>query len=187
MTRWLLAHWVAAALCMGLFLIALMPVLAACWTAALLLVFAQLPIYMLHQVEEHTGDRFRLFVNSVMFGGREALTPESVLVINLPGVWGVNLLSLYAASFLGIGWGLAGIYLTLVNGVSHIGATLGLRRYNPGLWTSLALFLPVGGLALYVVNAQPGVTWLHHAAGAGVAIAIHVAIVVYVQRTPGKG
>ena len=33
----------------------------------LLLIYLHTPIYMLHQVEEHTGDRFREFVNQLCF------------------------------------------------------------------------------------------------------------------------
>jgi hypothetical protein len=137
---------------------------------------------MLHQVEEHTGDRFRTFVNSRVFGGVEALTPESILWINIPGVWGVNLASLYAAQFAGIGWGLTGVYLTLVNGVTHVGAAIAGRGYNPGLWTSLALFLPLGGWAWAVLDADPRVERIHHITGLTLAILIHAAIVIYAKN-----
>lgn len=176
--KWLYPHWVAAALCMGIFLLLLVPVLTLSWELPILLIYLQIPIYMLHQVEEHTDDRFRKFVNRA-FGGVEALTPAAILVINLPGVWGVTLLSLYAALFAGVGWGLAGVYLVLVNAVAHVGGGLVWRGYNPGLWTGLALFLPVGGYALRVLSSIPGVTGTHHIVGLGIAIAIHAAIISY--------
>ncbi len=34
---------------------------------------------MLHQLEEHWGDRFRSYVNNTVFGGVEALTVADVL------------------------------------------------------------------------------------------------------------
>lgn len=181
MTAWLTRYWVAAALLMGIVLLLLIPVLAATWTLPLIAIFLQLPIYMLHQVEEHTGDRFRSFVNNQVFGGVEALTPASILWINLPGVWGVNLASLYAAQFVGTGWGLAGIYLTLVNTVVHIAGAVAKRAYNPGLWTSLALFIPAGGWALSVLDAEPQVNREHHIFGLSAAVVIHVAIIAYAQ------
>ena len=152
MTQWLIRHWVATALCMACLLLLLTPVFAASFSLGMLLLSIQLPIYMLHQVEEHTSDRFRIFVNTVLFGGAEALTPLAVLWINLPGVWGVNIASLYAACFIGIGWGLSAPYLALVNAPFHVAASIAFRRYNPGLWTSLALFMPLGALAVYEVN-----------------------------------
>jgi hypothetical protein len=179
-------HWVAAALCMGIFLLLLAPALTLSWELPILLIYLQIPIYMLHQVEEHTGDRFRRFVNRRIFGGVEALTPESVLVINLPGVWGVTLLSLYAALFFGVGWGLAGIYLVLVNALFHVAGGVAARAYNPGLWTSLALFLPVGGAALWSVSSTAGVSGAQHAVGLGVAVVIHATIIVYTRVRASK-
>ena len=181
MERWLNEHWVAAALCTGSVLTLLLPALAQQSNAAWLLTYSLLPVYMFHQVEEHTGDRFRNFVNEKVFGGIEALSHTAVLWINLPGVWGVGLLSIYGATYMGIGWGLSMVYLVVVNALVHVVAAALWREYNPGLWTALVLFLPVGTLALLVTSRHPGVRQLHHAVGLGTAIAIHVAIVVYTK------
>jgi hypothetical protein len=145
----------------------------------MLLIYAPMPIYMLHQVEEHTGDRFHEFINRTLFGGADVLTSEAILWINLPGVWGLTLLSMYAATFLGIGWGLSGVYLTLVNGVIHVVGAVKSRAYNPGLWTALVLFLPLSAVTLWVMASRPDVTAIHHITGIAVAVAIHAAIVIY--------
>ena len=134
---------------------------------------------MLHQVEEHSGDRFRRFVNTRIFGGREALTESAVLVINLPLVWGINLSALYAAALWGPGFGLVAPYAMLVNAVIHIIAGLRLRCYNPGLATSLALFLPLGLCTLAVIGpVAPG----YHVAGLGLAVLIHLVIIICILR-----
>jgi hypothetical protein len=116
-----------------------------------------------------------------MFHGLEALTSEAILWINIPGVWGVNLVALYAAAFFGIGWGLAAVYLVLVNGIVHVIGAIVNRASNPGFWTALVTFLPIGGLALWIVSKEPGVHFLHHAVGLGVALAIHAAIIVHAK------
>ena len=85
--RWLNEHWVAAALCTATVLTLLLPALPKHPDAAWLLTYSLLPVYMFHQVEEHTGDRFRNFVNEKIFSGVEALSHAAVLWINLPGVW----------------------------------------------------------------------------------------------------
>jgi Protein of unknown function with HXXEE motif len=118
--RWLNEHWVPAALCMAIALTLLVPLMVLHWGLARLLTYAMLPVCMFHQVEEHTGDRFRIFVNEKVFGGVEALSHDSVLWISLPGVWGVGLLSVYAATFVGPGWGLSMVCLVLVNSVAHL-------------------------------------------------------------------
>ena len=186
MQQWLNKHWVATASCMAVLLALLMPIFAQERSSTWLLIFAMLPVYMFHQVEEHTGDRFRVFVNQHAFHGVEALTPLAVLWINLPGVWGIGLFSIYAASFLSIGWGLSVVYLVLVNAVAHIVAAILWREYNPGLWTALILFVPLGTLALLENIRVAGVVRIHHAVGIAVAIGIHAAIVVYTRGKAAK-
>ncbi|HUB77703.1 MAG TPA: HXXEE domain-containing protein [Bryobacteraceae bacterium] len=178
MSDWLYRHWVPAALCMAIFLLLLAAALSLSWDLPVLMIYLQIPIYMLHQVEEHTGDRFRQYVN-LRFGGVEALTPNAVLVTNIPGVWGLGLLSIYAALLFGMGWGLAIVYLVLLNALIHIVSGIAARAYNPGLWTALALFLPVGGFALWLVSSAPGIRAVHHLVGLAIAIAIHIALVVH--------
>jgi hypothetical protein len=186
MQQWFNRYWLAAALCMAILLALLIPILAQQWPSAWLLIFAMLPAYMFHQVEEHTGDRFRVFVNQHVFHGVEALSPLAVLWINLPGVWGIGLISIYAASFLSIGWGLSIVYLVLVNAVAHIVAAILWREYNPGLWTALILFVPLGTVALVQIARVPGVERIHHSVGITVAIGIHAAIVIYTRSQAAK-
>ena len=182
MERWLNEHWVAAALVTAIALTLVVPLLVQHANLSQILIFSLLPIYMFHQVEEHIGDRFRTFVNQKVFRGVEGLTPLAVLWINLPGVWGVGLFSTYAATFVGVGWGLSMVYLTLVNSVAHVVAGALWRQYNPGLWTALTLFVPVGAWALWSVSSGPDIRWIHHVVGLAVGIGIHIAIVLHTQH-----
>jgi len=177
----LCANWVYGGFLAAWLLLALTPFLSAHWSTAFLLVFLQLPVYMLHQYEEHDHDRFRRMVNQLIGHGKEVLTPAAVFIINIPGVWGVNLISILLAAGCGIGWGLIGIYLTLVNGLAHIGQGFALRRYNPGLATSIFLFLPISLTALVQVTATGEASWLQQTVGLGSAILIHGAIIGYVK------
>jgi hypothetical protein len=179
---WFERNWMYTGVVAGLFLVSLVPLIVGGWSVALVLVYLQLPIYMFHQLEEHYDDRFRRFVNDNIAGGLPALTTPAVVVINILGVWGVNLLALYLAYFADLGLGLIAIYLTLVNAILHVVSTIVLRRYNPGLVTALVLFLPVGAWALIAVARAPGVTTTYHVIGLAVAVLIHVAIVVHVKR-----
>jgi Protein of unknown function with HXXEE motif len=173
---WLADYWVVCAGFMAASLLAVAP--AASMTLPIFLIFLHGPAYMIHQIEEHAGDRFRRFTNDNVFGGREALTTAMVLVINLPFVWGVNLLALYAACLWGPAWGLTAAYLVLVNALAHLGASVRLRKYNPGLVTSILLFLPLGIVTIRTIGWSEG--WLPHVFGAVLAILLHLAIVVVV-------
>lgn len=177
---WLYPNWPYAGLTAGLFLLAVMPLLCSSWSAALLIVFFQLPIYMIHQVEEHHRDRFRMFVNEHIAHGRNALTTQSVAVINLGGVWALDLIVLYLAYFVRPGLGLIAIYVAIVNAVVHAMGGLVLRAYNPGLVTAMLLLLPAGCWGWWILVHDGQATIYDHLWGAGIAILLHAAIVLFV-------
>ena len=59
----LIANWVYGGFLAGLLLLLLTPVLVHSWPVSLVTTLLCLPLYMIHQYEEHDNDRFRLFVN----------------------------------------------------------------------------------------------------------------------------
>jgi hypothetical protein len=182
--RWLIDEWQwpYATAFAAVFLLAILPVLVATagWTIAL--IYVQLPLYMLHQLEEHAGDRFRTFTNTVIGHGREVLSPLATFVINSLGVWVFDLVALYLAVFVNPGWGLAAMYLPLVNAIGHVGQGLVLRRYNPGLWSAIFAFLPISGAALLLVSRAAHATVAMQLAGFAAAIFVHALIIAHVKR-----
>jgi hypothetical protein len=182
MLQRLVSHWVYGGALAGVLLLALSPLLLAGWPAPLAATFLLLPAYMLHQFEEHDDDRFRRHFNATMGKGREALTPLVVFITNVPGVWGVIALSLYAAAHWGIGWALVAAYLVLVNAVVHIVHGVVFRGYNPGLGTAIAIFLPLGGATVALVDGAGGGTPAMHATGLVAAVLVHAAILAHVRR-----
>ncbi len=180
MWNWLVRQWQwpAAALFTAVFLLALVPILAVELGAPLALIFVQLPIYMLHQWEEHAGDRFRQYVNRVIGRGQEALTPAATFWINALGVWVVDLAALYLAWAIGPAAGLAAGYLALINAVLHIGPAIARREYNPGLVTACLLFVPLGACCVGVAGSN--CAWQWHLAGLAAAAAVHVAVIAHV-------
>lgn len=146
------------------------------------LVYLQLPIYMLHQYEEHAGDRFRLWVNNMVGHGREVLTPIATFWINSLLVWLLDLVALYLACFVNLSLGLIAIYLPILNAFGHIAPSIAKRQSNPGLLTSIFLFLPVGVFSAYEVSRAAGSSWQDHLLALGVAIAVHAVIVIHVRR-----
>ena len=166
----------------GVLLLLLAPTLTRGWPAASTATFLLLPIYMLHQYEEHDSDRFRLAINQLVGGGKEVLTPAAVFIINVPGVWGVLGASWVMAARYGVGWSLVAVYLVLVNALGHMAQAIRLQAYNPGLATSVTLFLPFGIYAWWQVYHAGGGTLGYQIVGLGVSVAIHAAILVSVYR-----
>ncbi len=142
--------------------------------------FVQLPVYLLHQFEEHNADRFREHVNRTIGHGREALTPGATFWINAVGVWGVDLVALYLAWIIALTAGFMAGYLAVVNGIVHLVGAVVRKEYNPGLVTALVLLLPVGGTCLVVVGRDA--TFSSHFIGLSVAVGLHLAIIAHVAR-----
>jgi hypothetical protein len=177
----LIANWVYGGFLAGLLLLLLAPVLVRSWSAPLVATFLCLPVYMVHQYEEHDNDRFRRFVHQ-QIGRGEVLSPLAVFVINVPGVWGIIGISVVLAAAVNSGFGLIAAYLVAVNGTIHVIHAIIKRGYNPGLGTAVALFLPLGAYGIAAIQHAGGGTAVMHIVGLGTAIAIHAAIIIHVFR-----
>lgn len=106
---------------------------------------ALLVIYMVHQTEEHLWPGgFRQFANAHVFKSGNDDWPVDkggVALINIGFVWlPIGLATLFPEPlrWLGLAW----IGVTLINAVIHIVTSIRFRIYNPGLVTSIVLFLP---------------------------------------------
>ncbi len=183
MLQRLTSNWVYGGFLAGILLFALAPMVLAGWSAPLAATFLLLPAYMIHQYEEHDHDRFRRFFNEKFCGGFDALTVFAVFIVNVPGVWGLIALSLYCAASFGLGWALFAVYLVLVNAVIHIAHSILFRCYNPGLATAVVLFVPMGAIALVLIDRAGGASVASHAIAFFTAVALHAALVLHVRRT----
>ena len=129
------------------------------------------------------GDRFRLWVNGMIGHGREVLTPIATFWINSLLVWLLDVVALYLACFVDLSLGLIAIYLPVVNAFGHIVPAMVKRQYNPGLLTSVLLFLPVGVAQHRLLcrtrrGAASAIICWH----SRVAIAVHGVIIAHVRR-----
>ena len=173
-------NWVYGGFLAGILLLALAPLIVAGWDRASALAYLTLPVYMLHQFEEHDDDRFRAFVNRLLGHGREILTVSAVFWINVLGVWALLGACLWLVRLGGPGWAALAGWLVLVNGLLHAAQGIALRRYNPGLFTAVILFLPLGVLTLAAAwpVASGQVFWLSLV----IAVALHLWIIAHVRR-----
>ena len=175
-------NWVYGGFLAAFLLLGFIPLLIPHLLPVQIWVYALLPTYMLHQLEEHDADRFRIFANTYLGHGREVLSHPFVFVVNVPGVWGVNFVSIVLSICLAPAYGLIGAGLVLVNAVAHVGQALKMRRYNPGLITAVLLFLPVGGITTWQIFAHSSPSPLAIVIGFGSAILIHAWIILHVKR-----
>jgi hypothetical protein len=161
-----------------------LPVFSARGNLPLVLLYTLLPVYMIHQYEEHAHGRFVEFFNETVGRGREVLTRMSAFWINILEVWVVFIVSFYLARYVALGFAFVPVWLTLLNGLTHVVASLSLRRYNPGLYTSLALFFPWGLFLFAYFVGVVAYDLLFNVVGLLTAVVGHALIVVY-EPTPG--
>lgn len=163
-----------------------LPIFLTANNVSLILLYTLLPVYMIHQYEEHAHGRFVEFFNSTIGRGQKVLTRVSAFWLNILEVWLLFLVSFYLAKYVAVGFAFVPIYTVLVNGMTHVIASLMLRRYNPGLYTTLLLFFPWGIFLLIYFNAAAGASLLFNVIGLLVGIVGHAIIVVYALRRRGK-
>lgn len=175
----LIDDWVYGGALAGLVLCVVAVGLAFRLGTADLAVFLLIPIYMLHQYEEHADDRFRLFVNKMLGNGAQLLTRADVFLINVPGVWGIYALVFTLALTVDTGIGLIAAYTTLINALVHVAQAVRMRCYNPGLVTSIVLFVPASIWAIWELS-DSGTGF--HILGIAVGLAIHGLIIAHVLR-----
>lgn len=181
----LIQNWVYGGFLAGLLLLVLTPVLARDWAWPLVLTFLALPIYMLHQYEEHDGDRFHRMINATFGGGKDVLPSSAIFIINIPLVWGLNAAS-FAAASVEIGWGLVALYTLLANAIVHVAQAIIGRQYNPGLVSALALFVPLGLFGSHAVIATGAASGTQHGVALAIAVGTHIAIQAYVFANVGR-
>ncbi len=180
--EWMVANWAKASLPIGVLLLLLAPFLRQGLSREAFLVFLLLPVYMFHQFEEHADGQFKAFVDKNLGGGKSVLSNTDIFWINILAVWMADIAVLYLSVYAGIVWGLVAVYLMLFNALVHIVTSLVKRIYNPGLWTGIFLFLPVGGYAAYVLTRANSAGFLPHGLALLAAILVHAGIVLYARR-----
>ncbi|WP_152662570.1 HXXEE domain-containing protein [Devosia soli] len=152
----------------------------------LLLVFLMMPAYMLHQAEEHFGNRLRDFLDREIGGGRSVLTNFDIFVVNVPGVWALFAFSMALAAAVDIGFGLVPAYAALLNVPAHVAPAIKMRRSNPGLVTAVLLLLPLSVWLIAAVSLK-GVAWYWHVLALAVAIGAHGLILWHAARRLSPG
>jgi hypothetical protein len=139
--------------------------------------FALLVIYMLHQTEEHLWPGgFRQFTNAYVFKSRDDDWPVDtggVALVNIGYVWlpvGAAAMAPGALRWVGLGW----VGLTLVNAITHIVSSIRFRVYNPGLATSIVLFLPFTIAVLVLEHARGALS------GAEIGIVLLLGVILHI-------
>lgn len=134
------------------------PGIASRWNDPAWLAVLGLPLYMVHQFEEHGIDLAGVhYAFRAALCGTMGFADVSACPIPFSFITAVNVGSVWGASALAYAFGrrrpliaLSAYGIPLVNAVPHVASALKDQGYNPGLLTAILLFVPVGVWAMRV-------------------------------------
>ncbi len=189
---WIVAdtHWSRAGLPAAALLTCLAPFLRRGLSSGAFSVFVQLPVYLVHQYEEHGHGAFKEYVNSKLLRQRGGISDGSIFIINIVGVWGVDVAALYLAQYRKPTSGLLAPYISIINGFIHLIPVVWTRQYNPGAWTAGLLLLPAGIYSAVEVTRSDSATVRDHAKAFAGGILVHglaILIILTGRQTPPEG
>jgi hypothetical protein len=138
--------------------------------------------YLSHVAEEAFGGHG--LMEWMAAGGGARLSMADFIGLNLVGA-GVLCLAAWAARRSNIWrWPLvSGATIFVANGIWHVAICMMTRSYIPGLWTSLVLYIPLGGFLLFRLRPLMP-PWLFTSAIV-VGMTIHGVTLWLVLRMPG--
>ena len=185
MTNWMYKNW--AKICIFLSVVVTLIIFLVVKTSDVLLflIWIQIPIYLLHQFEEHSWPGgFKKFFNKEIFHveeGEYPLNDTNIFWINVPIIW--ILMPIFAAlSYINLFFGLWIPYFAVFNSLTHVIAAIIKRKYNPGLFISLILGIPVATYTLWLFYTLINIPLIITILSLLSVLLLHLAIVVTAIR-----
>ncbi len=185
MINWMYKNW--AKICIILSVVVTLIIFSVVKTSDVLLflIWIQIPIYLLHQFEEHSWPGgFKKFFNKEIFhveDGEYPLNDTNIFWINVPIIW--ILMPIFAAlSYINLFFGLWIPYFAVFNSLTHVVAAIIKRKYNPGLFISLILGIPVATYTLWLFYTLINIPLIITILSLLSVLLLHLAIVVTAIR-----
>lgn len=182
---WLYKNWSKLSLGLVLVLTLLIFVFIKPSNTLLFLIWIQIPIYLLHQFEEHSRNGFKNYVNKKVFNvedGSYPLNDKNIFWINIPIIW--ILMPLFAIlSSLNPLIGLWIPFFGIINSLSHVIFSIVNKEYNPGILVSLILGIPVGAYALIIFYSTLQISYLFTGLSLGFSIILHIIVLFFIRNT----
>ncbi len=178
MINWLYNNWAKLCLFLAIIVTILIYIFITPDNLLLFLIWIQLPIYLLHQFEEHTWNGFKNYVNRSVFKVKDGdfpLNNKIIFWVNIPLIW--VLIPIFSGlSSVNIMFGLWIPYVAVFNSLTHVIVSVRNREYNPGLLVSLILGIPAGIYTLIIFYSYIQVPMLVSAISIFFAVLLHVIV-----------
>jgi hypothetical protein len=188
MVNWFYNNWAKLSVLLAIIVTVLIYVFIKPENIVLFLIWMQIPIYLLHQFEEHTWNGFKNYINKKVFKVKKGdfpLNDKNIFWINIPIIW--ILMPIFAGlSSVNIMFGLWIPYFAVFNSLTHVIVSIRNQEYNPGLLVSLILGIPVGIYALIIFYSYITVPTIISIISIFFAILLHVIVFGYIKRNYTK-
>lgn len=148
-----------------------------------------LPVYMLHQFEEHyldfKGERYafqKFFCNFLGYTNIDKCPgdKEFIFSVNVPGLYIAGILAGLLNNIKPIvAGGFAAVIL--LNAIVHILASIKQKKYNPGLVTSILLFLPISLYYFYEMKKQDKLSYSDIGISIFIGVLYHIVIMLSIK------
>ena len=180
--KWIERNWPVSTIFLAAY-VTMMMVLFVRHDFPLFLIWAQLPVYFLHEFEEYIlpGGFLAWFNHHVLASSCDAwpLTPLGSLWINGLVIFIGFPLGGILATGVGLAWGLWMAYFSITNSASHVVMFFVFKSYNPGLVISVLLNIPIGIYTIVYLTSQGLVSSTANIVALLVGIAVQAAIMFY--------
>ena len=188
MLNWLYKNWAKLSVLFAIVLTVFIVIFIKLENIVLFLIWIQIPIYLLHQFEEHAWNGFQNYINKKVFKVHEGnfpLNEKNIFWINIPIIW--ILMPIFAGlSSINIMFGLWIPYFAVFNSLSHVIFSIRNREYNPGLIISLILGIPVGTYTLIVFYSYIAVPVVISIISIFFVLLLHIIIFGYIRMNYKK-
>jgi len=187
--EWLKREWAKVGLILSIYLSVILFMFVRNHDFAVFLILLQTPLYMLHQTEEYVfpGGFEKFFKTKILKieGEDGLLNPTSIFLLNVILIW-IALPFFGLLSTIEYEFGLWIPYFSLFAGIAHI--LLAIRAgklYNPGLFVSLFLNIPVSSWSIiFLINRGilSGFLNLHFMVGLAINASLPVIAVIWLRK-----
>jgi hypothetical protein len=188
MVNWLYKNWAKLSVLLAIILTIFIIVFIKTENTVLFLIWIQIPVYLLHQFEEHARNGFKNYINKKVFKVQEGdfpLNDKNIFWINIPIIW-ILMPTFAVLSSINMMFGLWIPYFAVLNSLSHVIFSIRNREYNPGLIVSLILGIPVGAYALIVFYSNIAVPTIISILSIFFALLLHIIIFGYIRMNYKK-
>ncbi|MBZ2166459.1 HXXEE domain-containing protein [Methanobacterium spitsbergense] len=185
MKKWLYKNWAKLCIILSIIVTIISLLYVKTDNIILFLIWIQIPIYLLHQFEEHSWPGgFKRFVNKEIFNvenGEYPLNDIIIFWINVPIIW--ILMPIFAVlSFNNLLFGLWIPIFAVFNSLTHVIGVIVKRKYNPGLFVSVVLGIPVAIYTLWLFYTLINIPLMVTLLSIVVVLLLHLAIIIPAVR-----